>query len=529
MPVNMKKQIPEECILSIDAGTQSIRAVIFDPLGNIIDIVKTPIEPYFSENPGWAEQDPEYFWKMLCLTTKKLFNTTRIPKKAIKGITLTTQRCTMVNIDRHGKPLRPAIVWLDQRKAKNKAKWPPFYLKPVLAALNLMDAVNYSITEAEANWQMQNQPEIWEKTYKFLFLSGYLSHKLTGEFIDSSANQVGFVPFDYKNQVWASKSHNYYKRIPIPREKLPDLVKPTEMAGHISESAARETGIPKGLPVFAAATDQACELLGSGCMTPETGCLSYGTTATVKTNNEKYVEVIPFIPPFPSAIPGMYYSEIMIYRGYWMVSWFKNEFGLREVQIAKKRNIAPEVLFDELIKDIPPGSMGLTLQPYWSPGVKVPGSEAKGAIIGFGDVHTRAHIYRAILEGLAYALKAGSIRTAKRNKVKIEKLRISGGGSQSEVAIQITADIFDLPVEKPHTYETSALGAAVDAAVGLKLHPDFQSAIKNMTRVKEIYSPMPESRDMYRELFEKVYQKIYKRLQPLYSEIRDITKYPEKI
>ncbi|MBN2041528.1 MAG: FGGY-family carbohydrate kinase [Spirochaetes bacterium] len=521
--------MPDECILSIDAGTQSVRAVIIDPLGNIVDIVKTPIEPYYSSNPGWAEQEPEYFWKMLCLTCRNLFRNTKVPKKAVKGVTLTTQRCTMINIDKDGKPLRPAIVWLDQRKAANNVSWPPFYLKPVLAAINLLDAVNYSITEAEANWLMQNQPDIWDKTYKYLFLSGYLTFKLTGELVDSAANQVGFVPFDYKNQVWTPTSHNYYKRIPVPRDKLPDLVKPTEMLGHISDAAAKETGIPKGLPLIAAATDQACELLGTGCLTPETACVSYGTTATVKTNNEKYVEVIPFIPPYPSAITGLYYSEIMIYRGYWMVSWFKREFGLREVQIAKKRKIPPEVLFDELIKDIPPGSMGLTLQPYWTPGVKMPGSEAKGAIIGFGDVHTRAHIYRAILEGLAYALKEGAIRTARRNKIKIKKLRVSGGGSQSSVAMQITADIFDMPAERPHTYETSALGAAIDAAVGLKYHSDFQSAIRSMTHVKDTFIPQSDTRDIYRELFEKVYLKIYKKLQPLYNDIRNITKYPEKI
>ena len=211
-----------------------------------------------------------------------------------------------------------------------------------------------------------------------------------------------------------------------------------------------------------------------------------------------------------------------------MVSWFKREFGMREELIAKKRKISPERLFDELVADIPPGSMGLMLQPYWSPGLKIPGPEAKGAVIGFGDVHTRAHIYRSILEGLAYALKEGAIRTEKRNGVKIERIRVSGGGSQSDVPMQLTADIFDLPTERPHTYETSALGAAIDAAVGLGLHGDFRIALREMTRVGETYSPIPSNRDLYGELYEKVYLGMYKRLMPLYQEIRDITGYPPK-
>ncbi|HKL07861.1 MAG TPA: FGGY-family carbohydrate kinase, partial [Bacteroidales bacterium] len=140
----------------------------------------------------------------------------------------------------------------------------------------------------------------------------------------------------------------------------------------------------------------------------------------------------------------------------------------------------------------------------------------------------RAHLYRSILEGLTYALKDGALLTQKRTGVKIEKLRVSGGGSQSENALQITADIFDLPVEKPHTYETSALGAAINCAVGLNLYPDFQTAIDNMCRVGETYLPKPENRAIYKKLFKRVYKKMYKRLKPLYQDIRDITNYPKK-
>ena len=168
---------------------------------------------------------------------------------------------------------------------------------------------------------------------------------------------------------------------------------------------------------------------------------------------------------------------MQIFRGYWMVNWFKEQFGHHEQSRALAEDVAPEQLFDELVNAVPPGSMGLMLQPYWTPGIKVPGPEAKGAIIGFGDVHTRAHVYRAILEGLAYALREGKERIEKRSGVPITQLRVSGGGSQSDAAMQLTADIFGLPTARPHVYETSALGAAIDAAVGLGLYPDFASAI----------------------------------------------------
>jgi sugar (pentulose or hexulose) kinase len=211
-----------------------------------------------------------------------------------------------------------------------------------------------------------------------------------------------------------------------------------------------------------------------------------------------------------------------------MVSWFKNEFGLHEQILAEEQGIVPEELFDELVNQVPAGSMGLMLQPYWSPGLKVPGPEAKGAIIGFGDVHTRAHFYRAILEGLAYALREGKERTEKRSGIPITELRVSGGGSQSDAAMQITADVFGLSAARPHIYETSGLGAAIDAAVGLKLHPDFDTAIKEMTRVSRVFEPDPRAHQLYDELYQRVYQQMYKRLQPLYEEIRKITGYPPK-
>ncbi len=178
--------------------------------------------------------------------------------------------------------------------------------------------------------------------------------------------------------------------------------------------------------------------------------MSYGTTATINTTSKRYVEPIRLMPPYPSALPGHYSTEVMIYRGFWMVSWFKREFGLRERKIAEERGIEPEALFDELVKAVPPGSMGLMLQPYWSPGVRQPGPEAKGSIIGFGDVHTRSHIYRAILEGLAYALREGKEKIEKRSGVKIRKLRVAGGGSQSDAAMPVPEALFrGLPEDVP--------------------------------------------------------------------------------
>jgi sugar (pentulose or hexulose) kinase len=392
----------------------------------------------------------------------------------------------------------------------------------------MTDTIRYLQAEAKTNWIRIHQPEIWANTAKVVLLSGYLTHRLTDKFVDSTACQVAHLPFDYKKHQWAGNFDWKWKAVPVEPEKLVDLVPPTGLLGEITSQSSDETGIPAGLPLISAAADKACEVLGSGTLASNICCLSYGSAATINTIHQRYIEVVPLIPPYPAAVPGSYSLEIQLFRGYWMVSWFLQEFGHNEQRLAKERGIPPEFLFDDLVRSVPAGSMGLTLQPYWAPGLKSPGPEAKGAMIGFGGVHTRAHIYRAILEGLAYALREGAEQTSKRSGVPITEVRVSGGGSQSDGALQLTADIFGMPVSRPHVYEASGLGAAIDLAVGLQLQPSFETAVAQMTRISNTFDPNPENQKLYDELYNRVYLKMYDRLAPLYKEIQDITGYPSK-
>lgn len=517
----------KDLILAIDNGTQSLKALIFDAAGQLLAKEAVPFVPYFSEQPAWAEQDPEVFWQALVEACQRLWQHSDIDKDRIAGVALTTQRGSVVNVDKTGKPLRPAMMWLDQRKT--------YGLPPVSGLWGLIfkitrltETVAYLQQEAEANWIRTYQPDIWQKTHKYLLLSGYLTHRLTGKFVDSIGCQVAYIPFDYKHLRWSASWDWKWRALSgIDPAVLPDLVPPARPLGEITAAAARETGIPQGLPLIAAAADKACEVIGSGSLQSSIGCLSYGTTATINVTHKKYIEPVPLLPAYPSAVSNCYSVEVQVYRGYWMVKWYKEQFGQHEQQEAARQGIAPEALFDKLVDAIPPGSMGLMLQPYWTPGLKMPGPEAKGAIIGFGDIHTRAHLYRSILEGLAYALREGKERIEQRSRTPITELRVSGGGSQSRSALQLTADIFGLPTAKPHIYETSGLGAAVDAAVGLGLHPDFKTAVEAMTHIGEVFAPDQKNHALYSALYHDVYKRMYRRLKPLYERIRAITGYPK--
>lgn len=514
-----------DLILSIDCGTQSLKALVFDPAGRLKAKAQVAFKPYYSHKPGWAEQDPELFWDSLCHACQLLWRQ-EVDPQAIAGVALTTQRGTVINLDRKGRSLRPAIVWLDQRKTHGLPAiggWWGLLFKIIGQA----DTIAYFRSEAEANWIATYQADIWDQTHKFLLLSGFLTYKLVGRFVDSVGAQVGYIPLNFRRLRWASQWDWKWRCLAVVPEMLPELVPPGEVLGEISRSAAEQTGIPAGRPLIAAAADKACEVIGSGALDPSIGCLSYGTTATINVTHPRYVEPITLLPSYPAAVPGYHSVEVQVYRGYWMVNWFKEEFGFPEQAEAERNGLLVESLFERFLEKIEPCSMGLMVQPYWTPGLKSPGPEAKGAMIGFGDVHTRAHVYRSILEGVAFALREGKERIERRSHTPITSLRVSGGGSQSPRALQLTADIFGLPTVKPHLYETAGLGAAVDAAVGLGLYNDFASAVNAMTHVGEVYMPDPVCQRQYDRLYRQVYKKMYRRLKPLYEKIRRITGYPE--
>ncbi len=518
---------PDDLLLSIDCGTQSVRALLFDLEGHLVAKSQRALDDYRTPEPGAMEHDAEGFWQAAADACQALWVDHAALKPAIRGVAVTTQRGTIMPVDAQGRVLAPALVWLDQRRATQV----PRIALPWRAAFRLAGAaptIRHFQREAEVNWWAEREPAMWAKTHKVLLLSGLLNWKLTGRFADSIGSQVAYLPFDFKKHGWAGASDWKWQALAVRREQLPDLLPVGARLGEVTPEAAALTGLPVGLPVLAAAADKACEVLGSGCVTPDVAGLSYGTTATINVCSSKYVEPLAFVPPYPAALDGRYDIEVQIFRGYWMVRWFREQFGDREVRAAAAAGVPPEALFDELVRAVPPGSMGLTLQPYWSPGVRHPGPDAKGAIIGFGDVHTRAHVYRAILEGLAYALRDGGERIQKKTGVPLRELRVSGGGSQSDEALQLTADIFDLPVGRPHTYETSGLGAAIAAAAGLGLHPDAATAVKRMTRVAHRFEPKRDNVALYDALYRDVYRTMYKRLEPLYAAIRRITGYPER-
>jgi sugar (pentulose or hexulose) kinase len=232
------------------------------------------------------------------------------------------------------------------------------------------------------------------------------------------------------------------------------------------------------------------------------------------------------MPSYPAVIPGWFNPEVEIFRGFWMITWFKNEFAHKEVKKAEKHNIPAEEVMNALLHLAPPGSLGLMVQPFWGAGLSEPA--AKGAMIGYGDVHKKPHVYRSVIEGLIYALREGKEKIEKVSGEKIEKLTVSGGGSQSNEICQIAADIFNLPLLRGKHAESTGLGAAIVTACGLGFYISFEEAVAKMVSYRHEFIPNKKNVEIYDKLYKQIYLKMYKSLEPLYQKIRDITGYPEK-
>ena len=303
---------------------------------------------------------------------------------------------------------------------------------------------------------------------------------------------------------------------------LPRVVKPGEVIGRLSDKIAKECGLPKGIRLIATGSDKGCETIGLGCLTPDIGALSYGTACTIEVSNPKYHEPEPFLPAYAAAVPGLYNMDVQIYRGYWMLRWFASEFALELEKEAKEKEVPIEAILDEWLNDVNVGSDGLIMQPYWGPGLARP--LAKGALLGFSSVHTRKHIYRAIVEGIAFALREGLESIEKSQKHKVKSLRISGGGSLSDEICQITADIFGLEIARVQTIESTSLGAAIATFTAVGEFKDVHEACEHMTNVSHVFKPNMENYKEYNRIYKEVYLKIYPRLNPLNRTINKIFK-----
>lgn len=501
--------------MTFDFGTQSVRACIFDCHGECLALESHKYEPaYVSPKPGYAEMDPASYFDCLCLCTNRLAENYPDLIKRVEGIELDCFRDSAVLLDKDHNVIRPMILWLDSRMAKC-AEPLPFVHEVLFKAIGKTAAISANRRRSMANWIKENEPENYAKIDKYVSISTYFIYRLTGNLQDSPSDFTGHYPLDYKKKQWYPHAHKHIQGqiFGLRNEHLVNLVDTQGVLGEITEEAAKLTGLPKGIKIYAGGSDKSCETLGCGVTDNSLAAVSLGTACTIETVTKKYMGPQPFLPAYPSIQKDVYNLDVQIYRGFWMINWFLKEFGAYNIDDLVTTDVSPEE-YNKKLFDIPAGSDGLLLQPYWGSPLEHP--EVKGAMVGFSDYTTKVHFYKAIIEGIGYELRVARDNFEKALGHKFEAIRVSGGGARSDEVCQILADLFGTKVEKLQTVETSSLGAAMGVFLSLGVFGSAEEACAKMVRVTKSFAPNPENTKIYDALYANAYKGLYKALKKTY-------------
>ena len=458
-------------IIGIDGGTQSTKVYIYDLNGNIICKATQKLKPMMRPEAGIVEHPGDDLWDSLKTATKKLMRIFPYEKKDIIGIGLCTIRSCRVLLDKNGKLAAPIISWMDDRLIKKYE---------------------------------HNNPNV-----RFITATtGYMTIRLTGEYKDTIANYHGiWWPIDYSKWTWIEDKEKF-DNFNIKREMLLELVVPGTVLGYVTREAAIATSLPEGLPVIATANDKAVEALGAGFSQGEIGLVSLGTYITSMVYGPNYVSDPVNYWVNSACIPYQYlYENFGILYGMSMISWFIDVLGKEFISVADNKGISLEELLSKEAKKVPAGCCGLMTIPEWISMSKYP-RFGRGIMMGFEPRHKREHIYRSILEGIAYTIKINMDKMINERNMKLTKLIISGGGSNSDLLVQIFSDVFGLPVTRNKVNESASLGCAISVAVGLGFYKNYNSAIKAMVSAKDSFTPNMENHVLYNKIIKKIFKEI---------------------
>lgn len=500
----------DEYIIGIDSGTQSTRAILFNLKGQKIASGCHKHSPLMTEEHGLTVHDYDDVYEGLCLACQDLFSKTDIGKDAIKAVGIASQRATVFFMDKDQKHLLRPISWMDRTWCENE----PF-LKNLEEKLDPWQyfLANYS----RMNWLKRCRPDLFEKVDKYITTAGYLNYKLTGSFTDTLGNNLG-MPVD--REKWGLYGEDIvYESMGLCKEQMSSFVEPGKAIGQVTKHAALETGLPEGCMVVAGAGDKQCEILGAGTIHKRQAYITMGTMTGLNLVDDHYIKdqyQMTKHRTYTASVPGLWNAEASSPRGFWLVSWFRDNFGGE----FKNLDRSIEEYLDEEAAGIPAGAEGLVIIPDWKATWDKP--YAKGTFIGFDMRHNRPHVFRALLEGIMMQLKIGTDEMCQETGIDVKEILIGGGGSNSKVAVQAVADIFNTPVKKSDETETCSLGAAICAAVGAGCFSDFREAVDCMGQNHTLYLPIADNHEIYTELIDQIMKPFYGIAEPLLKRLTKI-------
>lgn len=497
-------------LIGIDSGTQSTRAIMFDEAGKEICKASENHLPIIREQKGWAEHDEYDLWNALCNACKKMMDQFTGDVKDIAGLGIAAQSNTICFMSNDGKQLARPVSYQDGRIAQ---------VPPMPDDCPAWE--NFQRSYSKANWNKINRPELYEKTGKYVSVSGFLTYMLSGKFSDTTSNQVGHWPLDRENWKWEERMW-VYDCVGIRPDQLPEIYLPGHIIAVVSKEGSEATGLPEGLPIVACARDKQVEALGAGAIKPGQSYITLGTSAGLALVSDKFQSMTRdnFFYTWLSCVPGIWNYEMPMPKGFWLVSWFRDNFSGDLKAAADKEGVSVETLLNREAEMIPPGSEGLVIVPEWQAARARP--NGKGVMMGFDARHTRAHVFKALLEGIFYQLRLNGENMIAKVGGEINEIFVGGGGSRSDIALQACADIFGVKVTRAGSPETCSLGAAMSAAVGTGIYASQEEAVEKMSSDSMVFYPNEKNHEIYERVYQEVFKNIYNSLVPYYRILDEL-------
>jgi len=494
-------------VVGLDSSTTATKAIAWTPDGTMLAEGRSPI-PLASPRPNWYEQNPEDWWRSACEALREL--TRHVDPGAIASIAISNQRETFVPLAEDGQPLRPAIVWLDQR-CEAEIAWltervSPERIHQITGKPPDLAPVAYRIA-----WMLRNEPELFHRTAMFVDVHAFLAFQLTGAFQTSWASADPLGLFDITRREWSSEVTTALDLTP---ERLPQAVRPGTVIGAVSEQAANSTGLCLGTPVVAGGGDGQAAGLGINALGGGRAYLNFGTAVVGGIYSNDY-QIGHAWRTMGSCTGEGYYFETSLRAGTFLIDWFTREVCLSGTDSAALlKNLESEAAA------IPIGCDGLLALPYWG-AVMTPYWDplARGCWIGLSGSHRRGHLYRSLLEGIALeqALVTGMIEDA--TGIAVRDFIAIGGGAANDLWCQIMADATGKRIRRSRTLEASSLGAAICAAVGAGIYGSFRDAADAMSdKVLRGTEPLAENRARYAELL-PTYHELYGNLRGTFAKL----------
>jgi xylulokinase len=495
-------------LIGIDVGTGGTRVLLVDTEGKVVGSAVREHAPFRSPHPGWAEQDPEDWWQAAVHAIPALLKATSTAPEEIAAIGLSGQMHGAVLLDEHNRVLRPSLIWCDQRTAAEAAWLTQQLGADRLIALTSNPALtNFTLTKLL--WVRNHEPALWRHFRSFLLPKDYVRLRLTGERAMDVADASGTLLLNVAARRWSSEM---LAAVDMPESILPRLYECHEIAGTLTAEAATLTGLRAGTPVVAGAGDQAAGALGMGIVRPGDVSATIGTSGVVFAATDQ-----PFLDPqgrlhtFCHAVPGRWHVMGVTQAAGLSLRWFRDTFVAADGSDGYAR-------LGESAATVSAGAEGLLWAPYLM-GERTPhlDPEARGALVGLTASHGRAHIIRAIMEGVAFSLKDTMTIFAEIG-VPTRAIRLGGGGARSPIWRQIQADVYSQPVEIVAAEEGAAYGAALLAGVGAGVWPSADAACDAVVRVAQRIAPHSADTAKLQDFY-SLYRRLYPSLQPIFHAL----------